>query len=158
MELPTLQGTNRNESESETTGSENDMTPAPPLRGVELLVVEDAPGDRGIARWLTERGAGVTLECNGPAAGDTIRRRLSSGRCFDAVILNLWSSTVEAAAIIRLAGHRGVVIAVAVVVAAVEDRWRRAGCDLVMPMLDAPLSIATALERTRSRRRTPGSP
>ena len=127
------------------------MTFHPHLRGLEVLLVEDAPAGRELALALSAAGVRVTLECNGDSAAGLISRRRHRGEDFDAVILDLGGSAAEAAAAIRGVGFRALLAAVAPPSGAVEEAWRAAGCDVVLPKSAAIEDLARLLLPGRSR-------
>lgn len=110
----------------------------PVLAGKQVLLVEDCP-DQGrlYLKYLQTAGAQVTLECNGRAAVDAVRK---SSVSYDAVVMDfqmLKMSGLEATARLRELGYGGAIIAAtALPTADLKQAWFQAGCD---EFLEKPL-------------------
>ena len=123
------------------------------LAGSSVLLVEDVPRDRIYAREFQRCGAAVTLECCGESAVATLSCRISRGDPFTVVVLNLATGTASAAAALRAAGHRGLILALAVSPVRVAPIWREAGCDVVLAADDAARHLVAAIRSRRDRQR-----
>jgi len=119
------------------------------LKGLQVLLVEDCV-DQGrlYLSILKSAGVDVTLECNGQAAVDAIRK---TPDLFDAVVMDFQMPEVDgvdATRHLRTLGYRGAIIAMtAFGVEGLEQLWTQAGCNTY---LTKPLDRDVLLEAVLS--------
>ncbi len=122
---------------------------APSLAGKQVLLAEDSlEQGRLFLKFLQLAGAEVTLECNGEAAVDAVRK---SPTLFDAVVMDFQMpgiDGVDATRELRACGYAGAIIAITAFGSEeLKQSWFKAGCD---DYLEKPLEKATFINALHS--------
>lgn len=121
---------------SHATTSETDSSQtAPPLEGLQVLLVENCPDQwRLHLKFLQMSGSEVILECNGRSAVDAVRK---SPTLFDAIVMDFEMPEmdgIESTRKLRELGYSGAIIAVTAFGSVeLKEKWFQAGCDEYLP-------------------------
>lgn len=116
-----------------------------PLKGINLLLAEDCVDQsRMFLYCATSAGADVTLECNGQAAVDAVRR---NPQHFDVIVMDFQMPEMDgldATRQLRELGFQGTILAAtAFGCEALREAWFLAGCD---DYLEKPLTKRELVE------------
>lgn len=115
------------------------------LEGLHVLLVEDCV-DQGrlYLHLLKTAGADVTLECNGAAAFDTVKKTRYE---FDAIVMDFLMPEmdgIECTKRLRDYGYSETIVAVTAAGSLdLKERWFEAGCDIY---LEKPFSRKSLIE------------
>ena len=121
---------------------QSDPLVACPLKGLRVLIVEDAPDQQRLyAMFLQRAGAEVSLECCGSSAVHSVARFSPS---LDVVVVDLKMEGldgIQTTQQLRNSGFTGAIVAVTAHGSQeIQRRWLQAGCDAY---LEKPLSEET---------------